>query len=187
MSVQDDKAEARRSALERRSQAHRAARRGTSTLLSRYLTQHRGRSLAGYMPIRTEIDPRQAMASASVFGVVAVPVVQSPDAPLRFCRWHPGAPLVVGAFGAMIPAIEDWVDPEVLIVPMVGFDRTGTRLGYGGGYYDRTLADLRARGEGLAIGFAYAAQEAAGRLPREPTDERVDVIVTEDEVIVPTA
>lgn len=84
----------------------------------------------------------------------------------------------------MVPASGAWLVPDVLIVPLVAFDRSGGRLGYGGGFYDRTLAELRAAGPVTAIGFAYAAQEADA-LVQEATDAPLDQIVTEREVIVP--
>lgn len=87
-----------------------------------------------------------------------------------------------GPFGAWIPAVDDFITPEILIVPLVGFDRAGNRLGYGGGFYDRTLEKLRAAGPCMAIGFAYGAQEAA-ELPLEPTDQPLDMIVTEAEIL----
>jgi 5-formyltetrahydrofolate cyclo-ligase len=81
-----------------------------------------------------------------------------------------------------VPEAGEEIRPEVLIVPLVAFDRSGTRLGYGGGFYDRTLAMLRAQGPVHAVGFAYAAQEAP-ELPREGTDARLDAVVTELEVL----
>lgn len=92
--------------------------------------------------------------------------------------------MVAGEFGAQIPAVPDWLVPDVLIVPLVAFDRQGGRLGYGGGFYDRTLEQRRAQGPVLAIGFAFGAQEAS-ELPLEPTDQWLDLIVTEAEVIAP--
>lgn len=89
-----------------------------------------------------------------------------------------------GAFGAKIPSDGDLISPEVLIVPLVAFSRAGGRLGYGGGFYDRTLQALRAKKPTLAIGFAYAAQEQ-NDLPLEPTDQPLDLIVTEQGVIEP--
>ncbi|MEM9580357.1 MAG: 5-formyltetrahydrofolate cyclo-ligase, partial [Pseudomonadota bacterium] len=77
-----------------------------------------------------------------------------------------------------VPEAGAWVEPEIVIVPLVAFDARGGRLGYGGGFYDRTLERLRSRRATLAIGFAFAAQEA-GTLPLEPTDQPLDLIVTE--------
>jgi 5-formyltetrahydrofolate cyclo-ligase len=107
-----------------------------------------------------------------------VPVIQAAGRPLLFSRWTPGCDMIEGPFGARIPAVTELVEPEILIVPLVAFDASGGRLGYGGGFYDRTLAQLRARRATLAIGFAFAAQEAEA-LPLEPTDQPLDMIVTE--------
>ena len=90
--------------------------------------------------------------------------------------------MVDGPFGASVPALGEEIVPEIVIVPLVAFDRQGGRLGYGGGFYDRTLEGLRARGPVLAIGFAFGAQEAEG-LPLEPTDQPLDMIVTEKDVL----
>jgi 5-formyltetrahydrofolate cyclo-ligase len=86
-----------------------------------------------------------------------------------------------GPFGAQIPETDDFFEPEIVIVPLVAFDGQGGRLGYGGGFYDRTLELLRAKRATLAIGFAYAAQEADD-LPLESTDQALDMIVTEKDV-----
>lgn len=173
---------ARRAAFERRAAAHRACPPGAAAHLSGVLAGYRGVALAGYLPIRTEIDPRPAMAEAAAHGPVGVPVILAAGQPLRFSRWTPGCVLRAGPFGAMVPERDDWLEPEIVIVPLVAFDRTGGRLGYGGGFYDRTLEQLRRRRPVLAIGFAYAAQEARD-LPLEPTDQPLDMVVTEEEVI----
>jgi 5-formyltetrahydrofolate cyclo-ligase len=89
---------------------------------------------------------------------------------------------VDGPFGARVPAVADYFEPELVIVPLVAFTRAGGRLGYGGGFYDRTLELLRAKRATLAIGFAYIAQECA-ELPLEATDQPLDMIVTEREII----
>jgi 5-formyltetrahydrofolate cyclo-ligase len=109
-------------------------------------------------------------------------VIDGPGLPLRFRAWRPDVALVPGPFGALVPEAGEEIRPQVLIVPLVAFDRTGLRLGYGGGYYDRTLALLRARGPVHAVGFAYAAQEAPA-LPSEATDLPLDAVVTEEEVV----
>jgi len=176
------KAAARKAAFARRKAAHAAGHPGPAAHLSAVLAGHRGVPLAGYMPIRTEIDPVPAMAEAAAHGPVAVPVIEGAGRPLRFSLWEPGCALRTGPFGAMVPEVDRFIEPEILIVPLVAFDRAGGRLGYGGGFYDRTLEMLRARRPTRAIGFAWAAQEAEG-LPLEPTDQPLDMVVTEAGVI----
>lgn len=178
--VTDAKAAARKAALARRAQVH-AIGGGQAGHLSQMLAGYRGVPLAGYLPMRTEIDPVPALAEAAAHGTVGMPVIVARDAPLMFRVWTPGCATVPGPFGAPIPAMGDWMVPEILVVPLVAFDRRGGRLGYGGGFYDRTLQVLRAQGPVLAIGFAFAAQEVDA-LPLEPTDQPLDMIVTEDGV-----
>ena len=85
--------------------------------------------------------------------------------------------------GAAVPATGEYLEPNIVIAPLVGWDRQGWRLGYGGGFYDRSLEGLRAKHPTRAIGFAYAAQELP-EAPQEPTDQQLDAIVTEDETIL---
>jgi len=178
----DIKAAARRGAFAARRAAHEAAGPGEAGHLSQVLAGHRGVPLSGYMPIRTEIDPVPAMEEAAAHGPVCVPVIQGAGLPLKFSLWEPGCALKEGPFGAMIPEVDAFIEPEILIVPLVAFDRSGGRLGYGGGFYDRTLEMLRAKRPTLAIGFAYAAQQVEA-LPLEPTDQPLDMVVTEAGVI----
>ena len=173
---------ARKAALARRAEAHRDDTGAGARRLAEVLRGWRGVPLSGYLPIRTEIDPRPAMAEAVAHGPVAVPVIQGAGQPLLFSRWWPGCALRDGPFGAQVPQVDDFIEPELVIVPLVAFDRTGGRLGYGGGFYDRTLELLRSRRPTRAIGFAYAAQEATA-LPLEATDQPLDMVVTEAEVI----
>ena len=180
MTLAAQKAEARRAAFAARKAAFQAGQGQAAELLADFLTDQKGRVLAGYMPMRTEIDPLPAMAAHQ--GPVCVPVIPGPDMPLRFREWTPGCAMEAGAFGALIPAEGAWLEPEVLIVPLLSFDRRGFRLGYGGGFYDRTLERLRARGATLALGFAFAAQEVA-EVPIEPTDQPLDAILTETGLI----
>jgi len=134
------------------------------------------------MPIRTEIDPLAAMAEAAAHGPVGVPVIIAAGQPLKFSRWQPEGVLRDGPFGAKLPGVDDFFEPEILIVPLVAFDAQGGRLGYGGGFYDRTLEGLRAKRPTLAIGFAFDAQEAED-LPLEPTDQPLDMLITESRVL----
>lgn len=176
------KAAARKAAFVRRKTAFETHGPGQSGLLSEVLAGHRGVPVAGYMPIRTEISPLAAMAEAAAYGPVGVPVIREAGQPLWFSRWEPECALVDGPFGAQVPALCQEMVPEIVVVPLVAFDRNGGRLGYGGGFYDRTLEGLRARGPVLAIGFAFGAQEAED-LPLEPTDQPLDMIVTERDVL----
>jgi 5-formyltetrahydrofolate cyclo-ligase len=171
------KAAARKAAFAERKEAFARGQGQAAEILADFLAAHRGRALAGYMPMRTEIDPLPAMAAHD--GPVGVPVIMGAGQPLRFREWSPGVAMVPGDFGALIPAEGAWVEPEVLIVPMVAFDARGYRLGYGGGFYDRTLEGLRAKRPTLAVGFAFAAQEIDA-VPIEPTDQRLDAVVTEN-------
>ncbi len=143
-----------------------------------------GQVIAGYMPIRTELDPRPAMSVLAEAAPVSVPVIEAAGRPLRFRAWTPDAVMVDGPFGARVPERGDWLTPTVLIVPLVAFDAAGNRLGYGGGFYDRTLEGLRAARPTRAIGFAFAAQQVDA-VPTEPTDQPLDAIVTEAGVIRP--
>ncbi|WP_375175709.1 5-formyltetrahydrofolate cyclo-ligase [Pseudooceanicola sp.] len=180
--MEAEKAAARKAAFARRKAAHEMDHGAASGVLSEVLAGYRGVPLSGYLPIRTEIDPRPAMAEAAAHGVVGVPVIEGQGQPLQFATWTPEGALVPGPFGAEVPEAILPMVPQILIVPLVAFDRRGGRLGYGGGFYDRTLQMLRANGPAMAIGFAYAAQEAEG-LPLEPTDQPLDMIVTERGVL----
>lgn len=176
------KAAARKTAFARRKTAFDMRLPGAAGRLSEVLAGHRGVPLSGYMPIRTEIDPLPAMAEASAYGPVGVPVIQAAGQALKFSCWTPEGALKDGPFGAKVPEVDDYFDPEILIVPLVAFDVQGGRLGYGGGFYDRTLEGLRAKRPTLAIGFAFDAQEDEN-LPLEPTDQPLDMVVTERRVL----
>ena len=178
MNLADVKAEARKAAFARRKPLFENANAAQAGYLSEVLAGYRGVPVSGFMPIRTEIDPRPAMSEASAYGDVGVPVIQAADHPLKFARWMPDAKMVAGPFGASVPAELSCFEPEILIVPLLAFDKKGGRLGYGGGFYDRTLELLRAKRGTLAIGFAFAGQEVE-EVALEPTDQPLDLIVTE--------
>jgi 5-formyltetrahydrofolate cyclo-ligase len=140
--------------------------------------------VSGYMPIDDELDPLPLMGQLAARGLTcALPVVVGRDRPLLFREWTPGMAMQPGRFGIPAPgpqALE--VQPSVLLVPLLAFDRAGRRLGYGGGFYDRTLAGLRADAAVVAVGLAYAAQEIPA-VPADARDQRLDWIVTEREVL----
>ena len=176
--LQTQKALARKAAFARRKTAHLSGKTGRAGRLSELLAGYRGVPIAGYLPIQTEINPLPAMEEACAYGPVGVPVVTGEAKPLRFARWEPGVALTANAFGTQVPQDLRFMVPEILIIPLVAFDLNGARLGYGGGFYDRTLAELRAKGPVLAVGLAYAAQQTTS-LPVENTDQPLDLIVTE--------
>lgn len=144
--------------------------------------------VAGYWPMRGEIDVLPLLDGLAERGhITALPVVAAPRQPLTFRRWAPGDALAEGAYGTRHP--EDSapeVRPHCLLVPLLAFDRRGFRLGYGGGFYDRTIAALRQSGGVVTVGVAYGGQEV-GQVPAEDHDEPLDWVVTERELIRITA
>lgn len=148
-----------------------------------------GSVVAGYLPIHNEIDPRLLMTRLSALGAtLCLPDVVDEETPLTFRRWALDETLGIGRFGISVPEPNaQEVVPDLLLVPMLAFDREGRRLGYGGGYYDRTIARLRAAGdwptEGvLAVGIAFSGQ-VRDDLPNAEHDMRLDWIVTESSAL----
>lgn len=141
--------------------------------------------VAGYAAVRGELPLKPLLERLHAKGVtLALPCVQPESRVLLFRRWAPGEKLLPGMYGILEPETSaETVLPDIVLAPLVAFDRQGMRLGYGAGYYDATLAHLRAQGVlRAAIGIAYAAQEALS-LPREAHDVPLDQIVTEQETI----
>lgn len=176
------KPEFRKRAAAIRGEAHAAVDQHLAVeALDDELKPFSGHPIGFYMPMRTEIDPRPAMVRALLRGPVLLPVVVR-GRPLEFRQWHPGLSLLRDDYGVEYPdADQPVVVPDVLVVPLLAFDGHGHRLGYGGGYYDRTLAALRRERRVTAIGFAFAAQEVPV-LPHTSDDERLDMIITERRV-----
>jgi len=139
-----------------------------------------GEIVSLYYPIKTELNTEPLVASLIEHGAkIALPVVTGKDQPLEFRRYTPGDELVRGSYGELIPTADATaVSPSVIVAPLLAFTRNGGRLGYGGGYYDRTIAALREEGTVLAVGFAYGAQEVDA-LPLSPLDQPLDWVVTE--------
>ena len=139
---------------------------------------------AGYWPVRAEADPLPLMLALKAMGHgLCLPEVAARNAPLLFRRWLPGEPLTAGAYGIPAPgAGARLVTPSLVLVPGVWFDRQGARLGYGGGFYDRTLEALRRGRRPTIVGIAYDVQ-LGDRLAREPHDAVMDFVVTERRVI----
>jgi 5-formyltetrahydrofolate cyclo-ligase len=138
-------------------------------------------ALGIYWPIRSELDLRDvARRHIEAGGVAAVPVVVAKNAPVEFWQWEPGAALRRGFWNIPVPAERRLVAPDALLIPLVGYDTAGYRLGYGGGYYDRTLAVLAPRP--LCIGVGYD-EAALATIHPQPHDIPMDLIVTERRVL----
>jgi 5-formyltetrahydrofolate cyclo-ligase len=132
--------------------------------------------IAGFWPMGEEINTVPLLHALHARGYdLALPVTLGRGEPLVFRSWSPGAAMARGPLGTQYPAEDDPVTPNWLIVPLLAFDRSGGRLGYGGGYYDRTLALL---GPATAIGVGYAMQEIP-KVPTGPHDIRMHAIVTD--------
>ena len=146
-----------------------------------YLGDVGGIVVACYMPFRGEIDTIPVVESIlNNNGIIAMPSVDRSSKHMIFRQWSPGDPTVRNSHGIEEPVAEArTLVPNILLLPLVGFDEAGFRLGYGGGYYDRALARLRAMPLKLrAVGLAYAMQQVAS-LPYEAHDARLDAVVTE--------
>ena len=136
--------------------------------------------VSAFVAIGEEADPAPLIGLLRANGYpIALPRVVKKGEKLAFHLYAPGAALIPGVFGLSQPG-KDWPEavPDVLIVPLLAFDARGMRLGYGGGFYDRTLADLRASRNVLAVGFAFAGQEVED-VPHRESDEPLDWVVTE--------
>lgn len=144
-----------------------------------FLARHKPHILGLYHHVQSEFEtlPLAALAWKKKLDV-ALPVVVGQAAPLLFCPWKEGEPLEPGAFKILEPSDKSLsVFPDVLLIPLLAFDQSGARLGYGGGFYDRTISQLRARGGVCAIGLAYDFQELP-ELPTGPYDEPLDFVLT---------
>ena len=157
--------------------AQRAARRLPLSRFGRFSV------VAGYCALGAEFDPGPILAA--ILGLdpthtrSALPVATDRQSPLRFRLWRPGEILVTDAFGIPAPpASAPDVIPDLIVAPLLAFDRGGGRLGQGGGHYDRTLASLRAIRPVFVLGAAYAGQEV-DLVPTGPHDQRLDAIITE--------
>jgi 5-formyltetrahydrofolate cyclo-ligase len=141
-------------------------------------------TVSAYSPMRSEINPWPLLRRFADRGArLALPVVIGRGQALVFRAWAFGEPLGSGVWGIRepLPASPE-VEPDIVIVPLAAFDRRGHRIGYGAGYYDLTLARLRAAKTIVAVGLAFAEQEMPA-VPFTPRDERLDLVLTEHEVI----
>jgi len=185
--VEDSKAALRIEAQARRDALPAAARKAAAeTIAVRKfpLAVAPGTIVSGFMPLKSEINPLPLLQRLADAGAqLALPVVAGRGKPLIMRAWQWGEPLAAGVWGISEPKPEAAeVEPDILLVPLLAFDRAGHRIGYGAGYYDLTIARLRARKPVTAVGIGFAAQEIA-KIPATVRDARLDLVLTEREAI----
>jgi 5-formyltetrahydrofolate cyclo-ligase len=188
--IADQKAAARIAAAEVRKVAHSSLRQRAALSLASTGLEFAGVSIdhivSGFIPFSTEIDTRPLLAKLAASGnKTCAPVVIHNNEPLEFRVWVPGDETVPGRWKIPVPPeTAEVVDPDVLLVPLLSFDRAGYRLGYGGGFYDRTLEKLRNVKPVIAVGVGYSAQEVETVI-RGEHDQPLDWILTETGPIRP--
>jgi 5-formyltetrahydrofolate cyclo-ligase len=186
LSLAETKRLARSKATLIRNDVHETAKAGAGAALAARglpIARNAGTAIiSAFHSFDTEISTFELFDKLVADGwTTALPVVIAKNTPLVFRKWAPGDALVLGRWNIKVPpeAVPE-VLPDVLLVPLLAFDRRGFRLGYGGGFYDRTLEKLRASKKVTAIGIAYAGQEVDA-VPYEEFDQRLDWIMTEKE------
>ena len=179
MDTKSRKARARIQAKQRRAKAHDPSA-GFELINHFPAARFRGALIGGFWPLAGEIDVRVLLEASHAQGhKLALPCTPRKGQPLTFRRWKPSHILKAGPYNTREPYPEHAeLFPNLIFVPLLAFTEHGERLGYGGGFYDRTLAALKARHEVFACGVAYAAQEAVS-LPTDEFDHRLDGILTE--------
>jgi 5-formyltetrahydrofolate cyclo-ligase len=183
MSSSPSKADLRTAALARRDALSDEQRNAAAQAIAKRglpLPVKPGIIVAGYSPIRSEIDPTPLMQTLAAQGAqLALPAVTARGKSLVFRAWTAGDRLMLGSLGILepSPAAAELV-PDILLVPLAAFDRAGHRIGYGAGHYDVTLAHLRKAKAVIAIGVAFAVQEIKA-VPTQPHDMALDVVLTE--------
>ncbi|MEM7633922.1 MAG: 5-formyltetrahydrofolate cyclo-ligase [Pseudomonadota bacterium] len=182
--ISDAKKLARKAAGDVRKSAHERLKASAAQALADrgldFAGDLAGKTVSGFIPYLSEIDTRPLLGQLGVLGCeTCVPVVIANNTPLEFRVWSPGEPTVAGRWGIPIPPDgTPVVDPDVLLVPLLAYDTSGYRLGYGGGFYDRTLEKLRSLKPVIAIGVAYSAQQVDA-VVRGDHDQPLDWILTE--------
>ena len=136
--------------------------------------------IAFYYPIKTEVDPFPIINCLNGPSLkLCLPVVNGPGLPLVFKEWVKNSKLVSSSYGTKIPSRGKLLTPDLVITPLLAFDHLGFRLGYGGGFYDRTIQKLRLNSNVLVLGLAFECQRTDTSIPAEPTDQLIDCVLTE--------
>ena len=180
--IEDAKAALRLKAHAARAALPQSARADAALAVTHHffegITLSLGEIVAAYWRIRDELDCQPILVRLmDSQQPVVLPVVTGPEEPLELRIWEQGAALYPSGFGTLAPSeLAPRAEPDLVLMPLLGFDKAGTRLGYGGGYYDRTLAGMSKKPR--LIGLAFAAQEL-DEIPREAHDVPLDAVVTE--------
>lgn len=147
-----------------------------------------GLIISGTAPIKHELDPRPLMLALEQKGhKLCLPITVAPGKPLIFRAYRTGDVLKPGVWGIGMPSEDKpLVSPQLLLCPLLAFDRAGRRLGYGGGFYDATLKALRQQGKIMAVGLGFSVQEVE-QVPNDADDQKLDLVITEKEIILPHA
>ncbi len=187
VNIESKKAELRPAAIARRDALPAEARQAAAEAIAARtfpIAVAPGTIVSGFMPLKSEINPLPLMQKLAAAGAqLALPAIAGRGMPLIMRAWRFGEALDRGQWGIREPKPEaPEVAPDILLVPLLAFDRVGHRIGYGAGYYDMTIAALRARKPVTAIGLAFAAQEIPA-VPATARDARLDLVLTEREVI----
>src|SRR5215469_3030102 len=185
--IRDEKARLRREAGARRDALPAQSRQLAAEAIAARafpLAIAAGTIVSGFMPLKSEINPLPLMRKLADAGArLALPVVAGRGKPLIMRSWQWGEPLVPGVWGIREPGpAAATVEPDIVLVPLLAFDRSGHRVGYGAGYYDLTITQLRVSKQIAAVGIAFAAQEVE-TVPRTAFDAQLDLVLTENETI----
>ncbi len=185
--ISDQKTELRRDAAARRDALPADLRKAAAEAIAARkfpLVIAPGTIVSGFMPLKSEINPLPLMKALADAGAqLALPKIAGRGKPLVMRAWQWGAPLEAGQWGIREPKADAAeVEPDILLVPLLAFDRTGHRIGYGAGYYDMTIARLRSLKTVTAVGIAFAMQEIPA-VPASERDARLDLVLTEREAI----
>ena len=154
----------------------------SSHFINWFANQKNIKNVAFYYPINTEVDPFPIARLLKERNLnYCLPVVQKLNSPLIFREWKEDTKLVVSNFGAKIPSEGDLIVPDLMLIPLLAYDDFGYRLGYGGGFYDRTILNFKQNVEKkvFTVGLAFSCQKYSGKLPIDKNDKKIDSVLTE--------
>lgn len=147
-----------------------------------YFSSFKGKKIAGYLSIRNEVDILASLTCLSKKNLVCLPVIIKKNKSLKFGIWEEKTKLVEGIYKTLIPSRLNFITPEIILIPLVAFDRKKNRLGYGGGFYDKTIEFLKKKNKILLIGIGFDEQEYK-QLPVDSFDQPLDLVITQSRIL----